>query len=185
MATIDHVPDALHLPKRRDRDPPPVTQAMQPNSNPSHIAANTMTNTMTTDSMATNVQGYAHPGFTMPSFPPFSAPAFPMQYPTMPPYHIPTPLYAPPYGYPFVPQGTQAMQPHGYPAPYMMPNYQIPNHPPPASMYPPPSGYPFAMPSQVSNAQNSFGPAPYDLPDTDQSNYELLAATERDPTPEP
>jgi hypothetical protein len=149
----------LRLPTRRDREPVPVTQAMQPSGpNPSHIAPNT--NVTVTDS-----QGYtptpSHPGFAMhtgfPSFSGMSAPTFPpaMQYSTMPNYSImPTPMYMPPYGYPspFIPQGAQAMQPNGYPAPpFMMQNYPMPNYPGmpgPAPMYSQPSasGYPFAMP---------------------------------------
>ena len=187
----------MRLPKRRDRDPLPVTGTQATMPNPTHIAANTMT----TDSTATSSQGYPPSGFTMHGFPPFSAHAFPMQYP-MPNY--PTPMYAPPYGYPFVPQGVQAMQPNGYPshapqAPFMMQNYPMPNFPIPGPMYPPPSGYPFAMPApqdanlnygrnhqySMSNAQDISNPVKYDLPNTDLSVCELLAASERDPTPEP
>ena len=41
MATIDHAPEVLRLPSRRDRNPIPVTQAMPPNPS---------ANTTTTDS---------------------------------------------------------------------------------------------------------------------------------------
>jgi hypothetical protein len=201
-ATIDNVPEALHLPKRRDRNPVPVTQAMPPN--PSHIAMTT--NSTVTDSQHTP----SHPGFAMHGFPPFSAPAFPMQYP-MTNYPM-TSMYMPPYGYPYISQGAQAMQPNGYPAPlFMMQNYPAPNYPMPP-MYPPPSGYPFAMPApqdanssygrnhqySVSNAQASSDPFQnvfsigrtqavdeVAVPDTDPSICELIAAAERDPTPEP
>ena len=151
-ATIDQVPEALRLPKRRDREPlppaaaaasGPVTQAMQPN--PSHLP-----NTMSANSAVTDSHGYyAHLGFPMHEFPPFPAPAFPMQTYSMPNYPMPAPMYAPPYGYPFAPQGvTQAIQPNGYSAPaFLMQNYPMPNYPMPTPMYAPPSSHPFTTPA--------------------------------------
>jgi hypothetical protein len=145
-ATVDQIPDALSLPKRRDREPLP------PAANPSHlqVAANTMT-TNSTVTAGGDSQGYTHlSGFPMHGFPSFPAPAFPMQTYPMPNYPMPAPMYAPPYGYPFAPHGaTQAntMQPNGFPAPsFLMQNYHMPNYPMPTPMYAPPSGYPFAMP---------------------------------------
>ena len=151
-ATIDHIPDALRISKRRDREPlppasatgsGPVPQAM-PSPSPTHLVGNTMT----TNPTMMNSQGYTHPGFAVHGFPSFSAPAFPITYPMpVPNYPMPAPMYASPYGYPFTHHGaTQAMQPNGFPAPaYLMQNYPaMPNYP--APMYPPPSGYPIAMP---------------------------------------
>src|ERR1700734_3817668 len=154
-ATIDQVPDALRLPKRRDREPlppaaaasGPVTQAMQPN--PSHVA-NTLSANSTVPVTGDSQGYYTHPGFPMHGFPSFPAPqaAFPMQTYPMPNYPMPAPMYAPPYGYPFAPQGTtHAMQPNGYPAPnFLMQNYPMPNYPMPAPMYVPPSSYPSSYP---------------------------------------
>ena len=174
-ATIDHVPDALRLPKRRDREPlphaaaaasGPVTQAMQPNPSP---------NTMTTNA---TVQGYAHPGFAshgMHGFPLLSGPAFPMQPYPMPNY--PLQMYAQPYGYPFVPQGpgTQAIQPNRYlahPNPFMMPNYPMP-----APMYAPPSGFPFTMPPpQGANLDSDYGRRRRHSVSDHQYNSDLLDA---------
>jgi hypothetical protein len=163
------MPDALHVSKRRDRDPlppastsGPVAQAM-----PNHLAQ--AANTMTTNATVTNSQsyapgfanhGFANHGFANHGFPSFSAPAFPMSPYPMQNYPMPA-MYAQPYGYPFAPQGaTQAMQLNGFPAhPLLMQNYPpIPNYPMPAPIYAPPSGYPFAMPPpQGSNLDRDYG----------------------------
>jgi hypothetical protein len=147
-ATIDHIPDALLISKRRDREPLPPASGPVSQATPSstHLVANTTT----TNSSMMNSQGFTHPGYAMHGLPSFSPPAFPMQtYPI--PNYMPAPMYAPQYGYQFAPQGAQAMQPNGFPAPaFMMQNYPppMPNYPMPAQMYAPPSaGYPFAMPA--------------------------------------
>ena len=151
LATIDQVPDVLHLPKCKDREPLPpaaaVTQAMQPN--PSHLQV--VTNTMSTNSDSQGYYAaYAHPGFPMHRFPSFPTPAFLMQTYPMPYYPMPAPMYAPPYGYPFAgaTHCGQAMQPNGYPAPaFLMQNYPMLNYPMPTPMYAPPSSHQFTMPA--------------------------------------
>lgn len=204
----------MRLPLRRDRAPGPVapgpvTQAMQPPANPSHIGANTTTTNAITDS-----QGYtptpSYPGFaSMHGFPSFSAPVYPMQYPgaTMPTFPMPSPMY--PYSYPFAPQGAQVMQLNGYPVPpgpfSMMQNYPMaaPNYSTGMPVYPPPSGHLFAMPTprdstnfgyphkheySMSGAHAISNPVQDDEvlpPNTDLSPCEWLVASERTPTPEP
>ena len=155
-ATIDQVPEALRIPKRRDREPLlPASGPQAVTKAPSHVE-----NTTTNNAAVANSQSYlpSHPGFAnIQGFPSFPAPTFPMPPYAMPPYSMPAPMYTPPYGYPFAPQG----QPNGFPAPFMMQNYTpMPNYPMPAPIFAPaPSGYPFSMPpppSQGANLNRNF-----------------------------
>ena len=75
-ATIDQVPEALRIPKRRDCEPlPPASGPQAVTKAPSHVE-----NTRTNNAAVVNSQSYlpSHPGFAnIQGFPSFPAPTFP------------------------------------------------------------------------------------------------------------